>query len=111
MARVTDSDVKLTTIRTDVMSLVGTLPYMSPEQAQGETDRLGLASDVYALGVVTYELLCGELPYDLQGKPVAEAARVIADEDPRPLSSLDRVFRGDLETIVGKALAKEPGER
>jgi len=111
VARVTDSDLKLTTVVTDMQSLVGTLPYMSPEQASGSSEKLDIRSDVYALGVLTYELLAGRLPYDLREKSVAAAARVITDEDPRPLSTVDRVFRGDLETIVGKALEKEPDGR
>jgi len=111
VARLTDSDLSLTTIVTDMQSLVGTLPYMSPEQAAGSSEKLDTRSDVYALGVVTYELLAGQLPYDLRDKSVAAATRVITDEDPRPLSSIDRVFRGDLETIVGKALEKDPDGR
>ena len=111
VARVTDADLQLTTVSTDVKSLVGTLPYMSPEQVSGSSERLDTRSDVYGLGVLTYELLAGALPYDLAHRSVAAAAQVIAQEDPRPLSSVDRGFRGDLETIVAKALAKEPDGR
>ncbi|MCA9283777.1 MAG: protein kinase [Phycisphaerales bacterium] len=111
IARCTDSDIAVTTVHTDVGQLVGTLPYMSPEQVAGDVSRLDARCDVYALGAVAYELLTGELPLNVRELPIAEAARVIRDEDPVPLSSISRVFRGDLETIVAKALEKEPSRR
>jgi tetratricopeptide (TPR) repeat protein len=109
VARVTDSDVE-TTRQTDLGQLVGTLAYMSPEQALGDPLEIDTRSDVYALGVILYELLAGRLPYDLSRKP-QEAARTIREEDPTPLSSISRVYRGDIETIVGKALEKDKSRR
>jgi tetratricopeptide (TPR) repeat protein/predicted Ser/Thr protein kinase len=111
VARLTDSDVQLTTLHTDAAQLVGTLPYMSPEQVTGDSRELDTRSDVYALGVVAYELLTGRLPYELSGRSIPEAVRVIREEDPTPLSSVHRVFRGDVDTIVAKALAKERQRR
>ena len=111
VARATDSDVQTTTLRTDIGQLIGTIPYMSPEQAAGDPDELDLRSDVYALGVVAYELLAGRLPYDLRRKMIHEAVRVIREDDPTPLSSVNRIFRGDIETIIGKALEKERNRR
>jgi WD40 repeat protein len=58
-----------------------------------------------------YELLCGELPYDVRGKAVAAIARVIVDEPARPLSQRDASLRGDLEAICDRALQKEPERR
>ncbi len=107
VARATDADIQVTTIQTDVGQLVGTIPYMSPEQAGGDVTELDTRSDVYALGVLGYELLAGRLPYDLSKKMIHEAVRVIREDDPTPLSSIDRVFRGDVETIIAKALQKE----
>ena len=89
--------------------LVGTLAYMSPEQAGG--GEVDARSDVYALGVVMYELLSGRTPHDLRHLLVHEAARVIHDEEPEPLSSVDRVYRGDVATIVGRALERDPSRR
>lgn len=111
VARATDADIQTSTLQTDIGQLIGTVPYMSPEQAAGDPDELDTRSDVYALGVVAYELLAGRLPYDLGRKLIHEAVRVIREDDPTPLSSINRVFRGDVEIIIGKALQKEKDRR
>jgi tetratricopeptide (TPR) repeat protein/predicted Ser/Thr protein kinase len=111
VARLTDADLQVTTAQTDVGQLIGTLPYMSPEQVTGDPAELDTRSDIYALGVLAYELLAGRLPYDLKRKVIAEAARVIREKEPAPLSSVNKVFRGDLETIVSKALEKDKARR
>ena len=111
VARATDSDIQTTTLHTDVGQLIGTLPYMSPEQARGDSASLDTRSDIYALGVLCYELLAGRLPYDFTGKSVPGSLRVIDEERPTSLSSISRVFRGDLETIITTALEKDPDRR
>lgn len=111
VARLTSSDVQLTTMRTDIGQLIGTVPYMSPEQAAGDPLDLDTRSDVYALGVICYELLAGRLPYDLRKKLIHEAVRIIREDEPAPLSSINTVFRGDVETIVAKALEKDKARR
>lgn len=107
IARATDSDIQQTTLQTDIGQLIGTVPYMSPEQVGGDPDDLDTRSDVYALGVIAYELLAGRLPYDLQRKAIHEAARIIKEDEPTRLSSINRNLRGDVETIVAKALEKD----
>ncbi|HKQ48314.1 MAG TPA: serine/threonine-protein kinase [Phycisphaerae bacterium] len=107
IARATDSDIQATTMHTDVGQIIGTIPYMSPEQVAADPQALDTRSDVYALGVIAYELLAGRLPYDIRYKLIHEAVRVIREDEPTPLSTINRVFRGDVETIVGKALEKE----
>ena len=106
VARVTESDVQCTR-QTDLGQIVGTLAYMSPEQVLGDPLALDVRSDVYALGVILYELLAGQLPYALHRKPLHEALEVIREEEPTALSSMERSYRGDIETIVSKALEKD----
>ena len=90
--------------------------YASPEQIRG--DRVTVASDVYSLGVVLYELLTGHRPYRLPRGPAATLEAAIATADVPPASSrvcgdarLNRLLRGDLDTILAKALKSEVSER
>ncbi len=107
VARATDAKSQAATMQTNVGQLIGTLYYMSPEQATGDTLNLDTRSDVYALGVVLYEILTGKIPYELKGKAIHEAVGVIQDTAPTKLGKLDPVLKGDIEIIVNKALAKD----
>lgn len=111
VARVTDSDLQLTTLATATGQLIGTLHYMSPEQVNGSIAQIDTRSDIYALGVIGYELLSGKLPYKVGKTPIIRAARVIAEQNPTPLSSLTHTFRGDVDTIIHKALEKDKEQR
>jgi eukaryotic-like serine/threonine-protein kinase len=111
VARNTDGDTALTTMHTDIGQLVGTLSYMAPEQFDGAADGLDVRADVYALGVVLYELLAGSLPYDIAKRPVYEVSRVVKEVEPRSLSLFNASLRGDLDTIVAKCLQKESDKR
>jgi tetratricopeptide (TPR) repeat protein/predicted Ser/Thr protein kinase len=111
VARLTDADIHLTMPGTSVGQLVGTLPYMSPEQVAADPAELDTRSDIYTLGVICYQLLTDRLPHDIQGKSPLEAARVIGAEEPTPLSAANPVFRGDLDTIVATALERDKTRR
>lgn len=99
------------TAYTETGQFLGTLAYMSPEQLGGRPSEIDGRCDVYALGVILYELLAKRLPLDPRGRPILEAAALIRDVDPASLSSVDRSYRGDLDTIVTKALAKDKQRR
>ena len=92
--------------------LLGTIPYMSPEQLSGvSSSNIDARSDVYALGVLTFELLSGRLPHNVRGLALPIATRVITEEEPTRLGSVHARLRGEVEVLVGKALEKEPERR
>src|SRR5262249_54983221 len=97
VARATDADLVTSTGHTRPGQLVGTLSYMSPEQVAADPAAVDQRSDVYALGVILFELLASRLPYPLEHLPLPEAARVIREQEPSRLGSLDTRFRGDVE--------------
>jgi WD40 repeat protein len=84
---------------------------MSPEQVAADPAALDQRSDVYTLGIILYELLAGRLPYLVEYLPLPEAARVIREQEPSRLGALATHLRGDVETIVARALEKERARR
>jgi serine/threonine protein kinase len=89
--------------------LVGTLRYMSPEQALAKQVVIDHRTDIYSLGATLYELLT--LQPAFAGRDRQELLRQIAFEEPRPPRQLNKAVPADLETIVLKALGKNPAER
>ncbi len=89
-------------------AVLGTIPYMSPEQASGRLGEVGPQSDVYSLGIVLYELLTGFLPFRGSTESII---RQVCETAPRKPTGLSPEIEKDLETICLKAIAKETGER
>ncbi|NNF57960.1 MAG: tetratricopeptide repeat protein [Rhodothermaceae bacterium] len=104
-----DADDESVATRTGLFAL--TPAYAAPEQLRGQP--ITTATDVYGLGVVLYELLAEQRPYDLTDKTATEVEQIVCEADPpRPSAVTGQPrLRGDLDTIVLKALAKEPERR
>jgi len=111
VARSTDSDLALTSMRTDTGQLIGTVQYMSPEQFGAEPDDLDARADVYALGVVLYEILAGEPPYQVKRKGIHEAAKVVCEQSPTPLRAHDKTLPREIEAITHRCLQKDRRKR
>ncbi len=84
---------------------VGTLAYASPEQVHGKSSDVDVRSDVYALGIILYEMLTGQLPYDI-GDSLASVTRAIEESEPVPPRTINSDVDRDLGAITLKALAK-----
>ncbi len=92
---------------TETGSIMGTAHYLSPEQAQGHA--VTAASDLYSIGVMLYELLTGQLPF--QGESAVAIALKHLSEQPAPISQLRPDVHPALEAVVMAALAKDPAQR
>ena len=96
-----------TSTLTMVGTTVGTLSYMSPEQVKGQT--VDKRSDIFALGVLLYELLSGKKPFG--GDNMSTIVYRIVNEEPQRLTEINKELHGSYESIVRKALAKNPEDR
>lgn len=91
--------------------VIGTLQYMAPEQISGGAQPITAAADVYALGAVLFELLSGRPAFDIRGKSLTEAGRIVSETEAPALSLATAAVDQDLALIVAKALRKEPEQR
>ncbi len=87
--------------------LLGTVPYMAPEQVRG--DAVDARTDVFAFGILVYELATGRRPFG--GASLADVSSAVLRDTPRPLSSARADLPGELERIVGRCLEKSPRDR
>ncbi len=90
-------------------ALLGSPPYMAPEQADGKSGSVTIATDVYGLGAVLYALITGRPPF--QGGSALEVIEKVRDQPPEPPSGINSRVDRDLETICLKALEKDPDRR
>jgi non-specific serine/threonine protein kinase/serine/threonine-protein kinase len=95
---------------TQTGQFVGSLPWASPEQAEGRTDQLDIRSDVYSLGVVLFQILTSRFPYPVSGGHTQTVAHIAQTPPTRP-SALRRDIDRELDTILLKCLAKDPDRR
>ncbi|MEM7233560.1 MAG: serine/threonine-protein kinase, partial [Planctomycetota bacterium] len=100
-----------TEFRTRTNQLVGTVQYMSPEQLHGRNRIIDSRSDVYSLGILLHQLLCGEHPIGLRSESLAEAVERMKRELPRPIREINGTLGRDLEKIVLKALERQRDRR
>ena len=135
IAKATSRRLTQKTLFTEFGQIVGTVEYMSPEQAQLNQLDIDTRSDIYSLGVLLYELLVGDTPFDPQRLRTAafdELLRIIREEEPpKPSTKLEKgktlssvaasrkiepqklgtLVRGELDWIVMKALEKDRARR
>lgn len=110
LAKLADDSAAAWASQTQAGEFAGTIAYASPEQTRGEPGEIDTRTDVYSLGVILYELLTQQLPYDMSGS-MSGALRQIMEAPPRSPTLFRPEMDRDLETILFKALAKEPARR
>ena len=111
LARLFEKGESNDTVLTHDRTLIGTLPYLAPEQVTGDSGKIDTRTDVYGLGVVLYELLCGQRPHDVsRRRPLEAVQRITTDAVVAPSARTPGLSK-DLDTIVLTCLAKNPEER
>ncbi|MCX6838114.1 MAG: protein kinase [Verrucomicrobia bacterium] len=114
IAKVLEGEGSGHTIATGIDQLVGTPGYISPEQIENGSSHVDTRSDVYALGGVFFELICGKpliTPSDIAQKPIHVLLRDLAEKDPPKPSTIEPTVQGDLDWIALKALERDPNRR
>jgi serine/threonine protein kinase len=113
LAKLVDGSEQATeeTVMTSIPGkVIGTLAFMSPEQASGQPSATDVRTDVYSIGMILYKVLTDNFPYDVSGSMLA-ILRNIQEAEPKRPSKLIRRFNSEVEAILLKALAKEPNHR
>ena len=113
IAMASGCDGQALTTNIDRGQLIGTLNAMSPEQCGGgeNPSDIDTRADVYALGVLLYEMVAGRPPHDLSAMSVPQAIRTIVETDAAQPSTQNPTARGDLDAIIGKAISRDRRQR
>lgn len=111
VARVTGESVGVDASITQQGQIVGTLQYMSPEQAWGDPSSIDTRSDVYALGAILFELLTDRVPLELDDLPLPAALDKVRSERPPRAGDIRPELRGDIETIIARAMDPDRDRR
>lgn len=110
VARIVNAECSAT-LATSPGQVVGTLAYVSPEQLLADGSDIDTRADVFALGVILFELLTGRRPREVGGQPIAQAIDLLRHQAPMRLRRADPTLPRDLDAIAAKALAMEPLDR
>ncbi len=111
IARVMNEELEISGVETRPGGMIGTLRCMSPEQVDGRQSDICPASDVYALGVMLYELLCEKHPLEVKGETTQAWTRAILEGPPIPPRRRSPDLKPELETVLLTALEKDPDRR
>ncbi len=111
IAHAADAESAQPDTESDFGKIIGSLSYMSPEQFEYDPRDIDTRADIYALGIVMYELLTGSLPYDVTGKSINAAASIVRDAPPHSMRGLSTPVPDELEIIARKALQKDREQR
>lgn len=90
--------------------VIGTLAFMSPEQASAQPDKIDVRTDVYSIGIILYKILTDRFPYDVSGSMLA-ILRTIQEAEPTRPTKIIRRLNSEVESILLKSLEKEPARR
>jgi|GEM_PF-2337360 len=111
VARCVADDFGVGSIRTQTGQLVGTMQYMSPEQFEGDPRKIDQRADVYALGVLVWELITGTYPHDVRVLSVSDAARTVCEQDAADIRSVNVQVAPEIADIIAKCLRRDRSKR
>ncbi|KAA3611841.1 MAG: hypothetical protein DWQ01_07080 [Planctomycetota bacterium] len=111
LARIFDAGQSLSRWPSKIGGIQGTLPYLSPEMISGDLAKIDTRSDVYALGVLLYQMVTGKLPIDVGNLSLPAGARAICEQTPMDPRGFNSQLSKDLSLIIMKAIEKDPDRR